>query len=428
MSIQGDPGPRLLETTERGLVLRGRPELAPFGYGRPDGFGERLDAAYAVVDVAATGLTPGGSDRIVEIAIVRIDTNGTVVDEWSTVLNPQRDPGPSFLHGIELRHLGGAPTFGHVAGDVLSHLADAVVVAYNAPLVEALLRVELERSGLTIPAMPALCALRLTTEVCGPLANPHPATAARALGVSIDPRCTRIGRAATTATIVRAAAARLLPLRYPARPLVGTPVPPSRLTLAGPTPSSDTAPTVRDISRLTIDSPDTPAGQSYVIAVLEMLRSKPTATAVGELARLAPQAGLDNLEIDRIHRSAIIGLWRQITLERRATEADAATITSLARHLGVPDVFDRLEIQLEVVAPELEPLPTVAETTASQRTVAAAAMNGASPVASSALVTATTPPAGWYHDPVGRHTYRWWDGATWSIKAASSGIMVDDPF
>jgi hypothetical protein len=261
------------------------------------------------------------------------------------------------------------------------------------------------------------------------LPNPHPATAARALGVALDPRRTRIGRAATTATIARAATARMLPMRYPVMPLGASTVPPSRLALAGPDHTNNAPPTVRDISRLTVDSPPSPAGQSYVIAVLEMLRSEPTPTAIGELARLAPQAELDSGEIDRIHRTAIIGLWRQITLERRPTETDAATITSLARHLGVPDVFDRLEIHLDAVSSDLTPVvatPVVATAIVTAPVVTTPVVT--TPVVEPTPIVVATPPAGWYADPLQRHTYRWWDGTRWTIKAATNGATIDDPF
>ncbi|MCC6435918.1 MAG: DUF2510 domain-containing protein [Acidimicrobiales bacterium] len=37
-----------------------------------------------------------------------------------------------------------------------------------------------------------------------------------------------------------------------------------------------------------------------------------------------------------------------------------------------------------------------------------------------------TPP-GWFPDPLGRHEYRWWDGAVWTDQAASGGRNVIDP-
>lgn len=57
-------------------------------------------ATFAVVDVETTGLFPGGSDRILEIAVHRVRADGEVLDEYSTLVNPNRDVGPTHLHGI----------------------------------------------------------------------------------------------------------------------------------------------------------------------------------------------------------------------------------------------------------------------------------------------------------------------------------------
>ena len=51
-----------------------------------------------MVDVETTGF--GRQDRIVEIAIVCLDADGLVVDEFSTLINPQRDVGAVEVHGM----------------------------------------------------------------------------------------------------------------------------------------------------------------------------------------------------------------------------------------------------------------------------------------------------------------------------------------
>ena len=62
-----------------------------------------MDAEYVVVDVETTGCYPGGHDRIVETGMVGLDPEGSVVDEYETLINPSRDRGPTWLHGIEAR-------------------------------------------------------------------------------------------------------------------------------------------------------------------------------------------------------------------------------------------------------------------------------------------------------------------------------------
>lgn len=52
---------------------------------------------YVSFDVETTGLNR--SDRIVEIGFVAF-SEGKVLEEWSTLLNPLRDIGKSNIHGI----------------------------------------------------------------------------------------------------------------------------------------------------------------------------------------------------------------------------------------------------------------------------------------------------------------------------------------
>ena len=70
---------------------------------------------YCVVDVETTGLS-AQRDRIVEIAVVGVDIRGTTEWAWSTVLNPQRDVGPTSIHGLRAKDVQSAPTFSDVSG------------------------------------------------------------------------------------------------------------------------------------------------------------------------------------------------------------------------------------------------------------------------------------------------------------------------
>ncbi len=58
---------------------------------------------FAVIDVETTGLHPGANNRIVEIAIIGLASDLTTVDEFSSLVNPGRDLGPTWLHRIQVR-------------------------------------------------------------------------------------------------------------------------------------------------------------------------------------------------------------------------------------------------------------------------------------------------------------------------------------
>ena len=116
---------------------------------------------FAVVDVETTGLFPGRHDRIIEIAVVRVDHSGTILAEYATLVNPMRDIGPSYLHGITSRDVTNAPVFSEIAGDALHAIAGAVLVAHNASFDIRFLSSEVRRLGHRLPTFPYICTMQL---------------------------------------------------------------------------------------------------------------------------------------------------------------------------------------------------------------------------------------------------------------------------
>src|SRR3972149_2586656 len=79
---------------------------------------------FAVLDGETAGLYPGGHDRIVEIAVVKITGAGEILDEYATLVNPRRDLGPVGIHGIHATAVISAPLFEDIAGDVADRISD----------------------------------------------------------------------------------------------------------------------------------------------------------------------------------------------------------------------------------------------------------------------------------------------------------------
>ncbi len=125
----------------------------------------------AVIDVETTGLSPWRNDRVVEIAVVVISPDGQIQKEYETLVNPNRDLGPTRIHGISAGDVLRAPMFADIAGDVLAILSSASVVAgHNVSFDKNFIVKEYERIGVTIPEIPLLCTCRLfgrnSLEVC----------------------------------------------------------------------------------------------------------------------------------------------------------------------------------------------------------------------------------------------------------------------
>jgi DNA polymerase-3 subunit epsilon len=68
-------------------------------------------SGYTVIDLETTGLFPQKHDRVVEMAVVYLSDQGQTHGEWTTLVNPERDLGPTSIHGIKARDVLSAPTF-----------------------------------------------------------------------------------------------------------------------------------------------------------------------------------------------------------------------------------------------------------------------------------------------------------------------------
>lgn len=117
-------------------------------------------AGFAVVDTETTGLYPS-VDRIVEVAIVHLDSDGQVTGEFCTLLDPGRDVGPTTIHGIRASDVVGAPPFTEAAAAVWSLLAGRVLVAHNVGFDARFLDAELRRCGACLPPVPVMCTMTL---------------------------------------------------------------------------------------------------------------------------------------------------------------------------------------------------------------------------------------------------------------------------
>ncbi|MFC7219704.1 DEDDh family exonuclease [Streptomyces polyrhachis] len=131
------------------LEDRTAPSIWPEGY--PQG--------YAVVDVETTGLAK--DDRIVSAAVYRLDARGEVEDHWYTLVNPDRAPGPVWIHGLTAEMLAGAPRFPEVSGELTERLRGRVLVAHNAAFDWGMIAREYARAGLEPPVRQRLCTIAL---------------------------------------------------------------------------------------------------------------------------------------------------------------------------------------------------------------------------------------------------------------------------
>ncbi|MFI1967529.1 DNA polymerase III subunit epsilon [Streptomyces cinnamoneus] len=124
---------------------------------------------YAVVDVETTGLAR--DDRIVSAAVYQLDARGRVEDQWYTLVNPERDPGPVWIHGLTTDVLSGAPLFPEIAEEFARRLQGRVLVAHNAAFDWSMIAREYARAKAAAPVRQRLCTIALSKELGLPLPN-----------------------------------------------------------------------------------------------------------------------------------------------------------------------------------------------------------------------------------------------------------------
>lgn len=157
---------------------------------------------FAVVDLETTGFSPRLGDRVAEVAVVLVDAAGRVEDEWSTLVNPERDLGPQHVHGIAAADVALAPTFDRVAPALLRLLSGRVLVAHNAAFDTRFLRAEIGRAGIAAAIDPVACLC--TQQLAGRYLTGSRALAAccAAVGVVHDDVHSALGDARATAGLL----------------------------------------------------------------------------------------------------------------------------------------------------------------------------------------------------------------------------------
>ena len=123
---------------------------------------------YAVIDTETTGLN-FASDRIIELAVIGLDSDGNKEWEWCSLINPERDTGGGLairIHQIYPRDVVNAPTFAEFAGYIGNILHGRALIAHNARFDLGMLGAEFGRVGVRVPPVTQICTADLARD-CG---------------------------------------------------------------------------------------------------------------------------------------------------------------------------------------------------------------------------------------------------------------------
>lgn len=350
------------------------------------------DAVFAVLDVETTGLSPR-SDRIIELAIVRLDGHGHVLDEWASRFNPQGPVGATHIHGITEADVRNAPLFADLIAHISHRLAGTVIVAHNSRFDLGFLAEEFKRAGWRWPDAPTLCTMAASWHYSPNLARRRLADCCADNGVRLDRAHSALGDARAAAALLGAWLRRhpVYPDLDPAmRKRMGVTWPNAPLGPAQraqrPAPARTSAPQRRRpavtpapalgamLAKMHFDietTDDEPLGGERRIAVQSYLEKLTEACSDGvltedEVEHLADLAGVYDLDAETVasaHLAVIRGVTMFALIDGKVSTAERAEIKHLATQLGVDDktvktfMAEHRQARLDALSEGLPPLP-----------------------------------------------------------------------
>ena len=341
------PAPAVVSSSEAPHVHMAAPALVAHGF--------------AVLDLETTGLV-AARDRIVELAVVRLDPSGRVQDEWDTLVNPGRSVGASQQHGITSVDVRGAPRFGEILEALTERLAGRVLVAHNARFDMAFIRNEYARAGSAFPDVPYLCTLEASWTYLPDLARRRLADCCWVCGIPLHHAHSALGDARATAQL----------LSTYLDPAVGTPPRPEHLALptlamnvAWPKAtraSTRTKPRRQDAVAEVPASPGTlwallddlplstiveegapETSGPYLELLFEVLEDGVlTDDEAGVLVDVAKEFALTREQVQATHRAFLLALAHRIVEDGKVTRDERELLAGASKSLGFHDRLPRM--------------------------------------------------------------------------------------
>jgi DNA polymerase-3 subunit epsilon len=301
--------------------------------------GEDLIAPYAVIDLETNGLDKS-KNRIIEIAIRRIDANGKLIDEISTLINPEvSDIGPTFIHHIKLEDVLDAPKFSEFAPEILNRLSGSIVVAHHAAFEDGFLGAEFARIGMGIPNIPAIDTLWLSRQVID-LPNYKMATVTDAFGIAEKDAHTALGDVRMLSKLLPILLSKSQPLKFSVPLLTSTNEKYSgRLKTRVSNLSKGENGWMANVLKKLPES-----GQSLTDTVVEsytemLSKFLSDGKIIGEeakaLAKIAGSSGLGAEQLKKIHQDYFDSLEKVALNDGILSETEKKQLASLKSQLGI---------------------------------------------------------------------------------------------
>ena len=147
---------------------------------------ELTELKFACLDTETTGLSPAEGGKVCEVA-VSVSQNGRILQEFSTLINPQIPISPAVvaIHGITNQIVASAPVFADIIPQLTGMLDGCVIVAHNADFDLSFLRAEFEACGMRFPPCSVIDTLKLARK-SGRFACNRLGSIAQQLGINCE--------------------------------------------------------------------------------------------------------------------------------------------------------------------------------------------------------------------------------------------------
>lgn len=157
---------------------------------------------YSVVDIETTGGRQSGN-AITEIAVVKVK-GGAIIDEWSTLINPQKQIPRHITHltGIDNKMVRDAPVFSEIASQLKEQLNNSIFVAHNVGFDYGFIKAAYNALGQTF-RMPKYCTVKNARRAFPGHQSYSLGKLTRALDINLDNHHRALDDARATAHLLR---------------------------------------------------------------------------------------------------------------------------------------------------------------------------------------------------------------------------------
>ena len=297
-----------------------------------------------VVDVETTGF--GRHDRLVEVAAVVLDpVTWETVDEYDTLINPERDVGPTGVHGITASMVEAAPVFAEVAVDLGRQLNGNLLIGHNVAFDARMLEYEFQRDGIPFDRGACICTLRETHQKLEVACRDH--------GIGLSDHHRALADARATAELARR-------LRLPGRQgsagavrIGHIPHPPIQRTLRRGLAGGGTSPMQRVVSRARYPHAD--EAVCHYLCVLDWILDDGIIDPAEqqELDRVAIELGIPARVREKAHRDCFDSIVTAARRDGVIPLAERDLIAGVAGQLRIRDA----EIPVVTAAVAAEGIP-----------------------------------------------------------------------